>query len=469
MKTKPRHDTRSDTGDTATMIASNKRPRTLNNVEKTFAPFANSWRSILLLVLAATLLRLLYIALFSPYALIEDEAHYWEWSRNLDWSYYSKGPGVALAIRASTALLGETAFAVRLPAVLASLIVTLAIAALAVETTGDKRAGFFAAACVLLAPIFQMSAILMTIDGPYVAAWALAAWAAWRALTQRSAAAWPALAAALAVGFLFKYTIILLPPGILLFALLNKTSLKLHKKWRLWATAAAAIALLGLLPIVIWNAQNDWATFKHLLGHLAMPGGDVSPDSQGLLRWNPLWTLELIATQAAMLGGVLFLSLYSTLEAIRRQRTATTKTQNNGPDTASSSHSHSPSSPSTPPSHSSQERKATGPWPPSSHSSHSAAGASSMPWTASNTSQNNGKNARPTTDQSGASSQSTHNSRDNSPGRHHSLWAFSQAPHCSDLIWLHQSPIDSQPPPHTSLPESASARARTSASSPSAA
>lgn len=302
------------------MIASNKRPRTLNNVEKTFAPFANSWRSILLLIFAATLIRLLYIALFSPYALIEDEAHYWEWSRNLDWSYYSKGPGVALAIRASTALLGDTAFAVRLPAVLASLIVTLAIAALAVETTNDKRAGFFAAACVLLAPIFQMSAILMTIDGPYVAAWALAAWAAWRALTQRSATAWPALGAALAVGFLFKYTIILLPPGILLFALLNKNSLKLHKKWRLWATAAAAIALLGLLPIIIWNAQNDWATLKHLLGHLAMPGGDVSPDSQGLLRWNPLWTLELIATQAAMFGGVLFLSLYTTLESIRRQR-----------------------------------------------------------------------------------------------------------------------------------------------------
>jgi 4-amino-4-deoxy-L-arabinose transferase-like glycosyltransferase len=295
------------------------RPRTLTDVPKTFALFTNAWRSILLLILAAALLRILYLTLLSPYALIEDEAHYWEWSRHLDWSYYSKGPGVAIAIRASTALLGDTAFAVRLPAILASLLITLAIAALATETTNDKRAGFFAAACVLLAPIFQMSAILMTIDGPYVAAWALAAWAAWRALTKKSATAWLALGTALAVGFLFKYTIILLPPGILLFALLNKNNLNLHKKWRLWASAATAIGLLGTLPIIIWNAQHDWVTFKHLLGHVALPGGDVSPDDQGLLRWNPLWTLELIAAQVALIGGVLFLSLYTTVEAIRRR------------------------------------------------------------------------------------------------------------------------------------------------------
>ena len=37
-----------------------------------------------------------------------DEAHYWEWSRRLDWSYYSKGPFVAYLIALSTALGGAT-------------------------------------------------------------------------------------------------------------------------------------------------------------------------------------------------------------------------------------------------------------------------------------------------------------------------------------------------------------------------
>ena len=36
-----------------------------------------------------------------PLDLAGDEAHYWDWSRRLDLSYYSKGPLVALIIRAS--------------------------------------------------------------------------------------------------------------------------------------------------------------------------------------------------------------------------------------------------------------------------------------------------------------------------------------------------------------------------------
>ena len=53
-----------------------------------------------------------------------DEAHYWDWSRHLDWSYYSKGPLVAWLIRASCELFGPLSvaadgdlLAVRLPAV----------------------------------------------------------------------------------------------------------------------------------------------------------------------------------------------------------------------------------------------------------------------------------------------------------------------------------------------------------------
>ncbi|MBN2445977.1 MAG: hypothetical protein JXO22_04595, partial [Phycisphaerae bacterium] len=36
-----------------------------------------------------------------------DEAHYWEWSRRLDLSYYSKGPLVAYIIHAGRYLFGS--------------------------------------------------------------------------------------------------------------------------------------------------------------------------------------------------------------------------------------------------------------------------------------------------------------------------------------------------------------------------
>src|ERR1043165_3972545 len=79
-----------------------------------------------LLIFGAATLRLAYLAYDCPLELAPDEAHYWDWSRHLDWSYYSKGPLVAWVIRASCEMFGSLSirltgsemFAVRLPAVL---------------------------------------------------------------------------------------------------------------------------------------------------------------------------------------------------------------------------------------------------------------------------------------------------------------------------------------------------------------
>src|SRR2546423_1254830 len=76
------------------------------------------------LIAAFGLANLVYLFAFCPYDLAPDEAHYWDWSRKLDWSYYSKGPLVAWLIRAALELFGDLAIrltgtatpAVRLPA-----------------------------------------------------------------------------------------------------------------------------------------------------------------------------------------------------------------------------------------------------------------------------------------------------------------------------------------------------------------
>ncbi len=65
------------------------------------------WRALAaLLILAATGLHVAYLAKDCPLDLAPDEAHYWDWSRHLDWSYYSKGPLVAYLIRAGCELAG---------------------------------------------------------------------------------------------------------------------------------------------------------------------------------------------------------------------------------------------------------------------------------------------------------------------------------------------------------------------------
>ncbi|MCA8989583.1 MAG: hypothetical protein KDA78_18190, partial [Planctomycetaceae bacterium] len=51
------------------------------------------------------LLRMGFIAL-SPVDLIADESYYWDWSRRLDYGYYSKPPMIAWINWLSTAVLG---------------------------------------------------------------------------------------------------------------------------------------------------------------------------------------------------------------------------------------------------------------------------------------------------------------------------------------------------------------------------
>src|SRR6059036_2508390 len=67
-------------------------------------------RAVWLFVLGLTAIRL---TLVGTTDLSGDEAHYWMWSERLAPAYFSKGPGVAFAIRASTMLFGANEFGVR--------------------------------------------------------------------------------------------------------------------------------------------------------------------------------------------------------------------------------------------------------------------------------------------------------------------------------------------------------------------
>lgn len=264
--------------------------------------WADSWWPTISLILALLAARLLYLGLGRPFTLIEDEAHYWEWSRRLDWSYYSKGPGVAWVIAASTAIFGNNEWAVRLPSMIASAVGTIACAGLARDIFKDKRVILLAALAYQCMPGVFITGIIMTIDGPYLACWALAAWAGWRALATAGRLAWPTLGLALAAGFLFKYTIIILPIGLALFAVLRRGHLRTAAAP--WIAAGLACAALGILPIAIWNAQHDWATVRHLMGHLGLPGGDVATKPGGGPVYSPLWTLEFFGLQFAAAGAV---------------------------------------------------------------------------------------------------------------------------------------------------------------------
>src|SRR6185312_3318369 len=67
-------------------------------------------RAVWFFVIALTLIRLSMLATTD---LEFDEAHYWMWSERLAPAYFSKGPGIAFAMRASTTIFGANEFGAR--------------------------------------------------------------------------------------------------------------------------------------------------------------------------------------------------------------------------------------------------------------------------------------------------------------------------------------------------------------------
>ena len=278
----------------------------------------------LALILVLFVVRLIW-QMISPYTLVEDEAHYWEWSRHLDWSYYSKGPGVAWVIYLSTTLLGNTELAVRLPALIASALGSYAILQTAQVAYNNHLTSFVSALLWMCVPGLAIAGLVMTIDAPYTACWSGATYFAAKALIKDSPRSWIGFGLMIALGFIFKYTILLLVPGVLLAGLFITTN---RIQWK-WFFAGLLVSLVGLLPVLIWNSGHDWATFRHLLGHLGMKGGDTENTNVTKLPWTPLWMLEYIVLQIAIGAGVLFLAIFALLnvrkhaEAPFRSSTAT--------------------------------------------------------------------------------------------------------------------------------------------------
>ena len=298
----------------------------LDRTSSSTVPMAWATRAnTLVLVIGVLLLRIIYLMWLCPYELVGDEAHYWEWSRRLALSYYSKGPGVAWVIWASTKVFGPSEWAIRLPSAVASALATWFLARLASACScGDERVGFVAAAVFCLIPVFHGTAQFMTIDAPYVFCWILACWLAWQLFArikrkQPVSGLWATLAMTLGVGFLFKYTILLLIPGLIVHAVRRR-------RWFAWDRSrlpgvflSVAVFVCTISPVLIWNWQQDWPTLSHLLGRVHLPGGDL--ESHHGWDYSPLWTLEYLASPLVFLGPLgAWLIVLVLADRLREQR-----------------------------------------------------------------------------------------------------------------------------------------------------
>lgn len=258
------------------------------------------------LIAAFALLNGLYL-LVSPLDLSPDEAHYWDWSRRLDWSYYSKGPIIAWLIRASCELFGTTAVAVRLPAVFCNALTLIAFHQLVRRTLNDRIA-LAALAFVVVLPPVSAGAILSTIDAPFLCCWSWALLCVHRAVFDGNAWNWTAAGGFVALGTMTKYTMLAFPALVGLYLLLAGQARSGRGFRRM-----TAIGLLGLLPILHWNATHDWLGVRHLFGQAGLATGPK-------IGFKPFGPLDYLGGQFAFLAGYWFCAFAAGAWTYRRSR-----------------------------------------------------------------------------------------------------------------------------------------------------
>ena len=141
-------------------------------------------RAVWIFILVLTAIRL---ALISATELSPDEAYYWMWAQRPALSYFSKGPGVALAIRSSIALFGDNEFGVRFWSPLLGAGTSLLLYYFA-QRLFSSLAGFWLVVALNVTPIFNLGSLVMTIDPLSVFFWVAAFVAFWRAIELSPAA-----------------------------------------------------------------------------------------------------------------------------------------------------------------------------------------------------------------------------------------------------------------------------------------
>lgn len=207
-----------------------------------------------------TVLRMVYA---SALELRTDEAYYWTWSKESVLSFLDHPPMIAWFIRLGTAIFGDTDLGVRFPGILAMLVTQLLLADMVRRVTHDVRA---VALAVLMPEAALYYGLLMSKVSPDIAMIPFSVamfWSLVRLAESRDGRWWLAAGLFAGLSLLSKFTAVMFAPAVLAFALVPDWRSRWLRSPYLYL--AVLVVVLVFSPVLIWNAQHDWATFRFQL------------------------------------------------------------------------------------------------------------------------------------------------------------------------------------------------------------
>jgi 4-amino-4-deoxy-L-arabinose transferase-like glycosyltransferase len=219
-------------------------------------------KKVFYFLIAIFAIKLVIAGLFPVFA---DEAYYYIWSIHPQLSYFDH-PGMVSWIISLFHFIFPAGHAIslRIGFVLLSFLTSLIWLKILNRQNIAPQHQFYFFLLLLLNPLTGLGSVAATPDAPLVFFWSLSYLFFLQVLDQKTLLSYAGLGLALGLGFCSKYHIVL-------FVLSGLVYLTVGRKFSLlrWQGVLLTIIVGGLasMPVIAWNAQNDWQSFKFQIDH----------------------------------------------------------------------------------------------------------------------------------------------------------------------------------------------------------
>jgi hypothetical protein len=243
-------------------------------------------RTGLLIVAALTLAKLaLNVAFHGRYGYFRDELYYIACSDHLDWGYVDHPPLSIAILKLTRLIAGDSLFAIRFPAALATALTIVFTAFIARRLGGGRFAQSLAALAVALSPIVLGSGAVYSMNAFDLLFWALGAFVLVLILTGGSQRLWLLYGVVVGVGVMNKYSMLFFGAGTVAALMLTPRRRDLLEPW-IWM--GGIIAVVIVLPHVLWEVRRGWPTLEFIHNATAEKNAPLSVGE--FLRTQPMLT-----------------------------------------------------------------------------------------------------------------------------------------------------------------------------------
>jgi hypothetical protein len=219
-------------------------------------------QDLLLLAGLALIKILIHLPVLTRYGYSFDELYFIACGNHPSVGYVDHAPLVPWLARLSTSLFGGSLFALRFSATVSTALTVFLTGLLARRLGGGRFAQIAAAVGVMIAPVFLRTGNMLCLPAFEPLFWVLASYLVVRIIQDDNPRLWLWVGVVAGFGLLNKHSMLFFGFGLLVGMILSP--LRKHFKSP-WFYAGGGIALLMILPNLIWQIAHDWPTLHFVL------------------------------------------------------------------------------------------------------------------------------------------------------------------------------------------------------------